>query len=500
MLRKMTIWLCAMVILAMPFPKQARAQDTSEVLRGFLEELLQPRQESRQSNRSTQQSADRRVPFGRRDMQLSFAPLVEETAPSVVNIYAARTVQARRSPFEGDPFFEQFFGNRFGQSQPRVQSSLGSGVIVDASGLIVTNNHVIAQADEIKVALSDGREFESEVVLRDERSDLAVLRIRAGVQLPALPFAESDQLLTGDLVLAIGNPFGVGQTITSGIVSAVARTRVGVSDFGFFIQTDAAINPGNSGGALIDMTGNLVGINTAIFSRSGGSNGIGFAIPANMVRAVVDQAKGGSDAFERPYIGASFDEVTSEMAESLGMNRPAGAIVVGIAKNGPADKSGLSVGDVVLAINDQRIEHTDALGYRLATLAISEVVELDVFSRGQLVSIRLTLARRPLEALPQTVSLEGRGPFAGAEVSNITEQMRRKMRLSRQANGVVIIDIGRATPAARAGFRRGDIIESVNGTAITDVAIMQQVVDEGGRSWRFRLNRGGRILQQFLRF
>lgn len=500
MLRVMTTCLCAIVLLTMPLSTQASAQDSSDVLRGFLEELLQPRQDSARSESSSQRSVERRVPFGRRDMQLSFAPLVEETAPSVVNIYAARTVQARRSPFEGDPFFEQFFGNRFGKSQPRVQSSLGSGVIVDASGLIVTNNHVIAQADEIKVALSDGREFESEVVLRDERSDLAVLRIGVGEQLPALTFAESDQLLTGDLVLAIGNPFGVGQTITSGIVSAVARTRVGVSDFGFFIQTDAAINPGNSGGALIDMTGRLVGINTAIFSRSGGSNGIGFAIPANMVRAVVVQAKGGSDAFERPYIGARFDEVTSEMAESLGMNRPAGAIVVGVIENGPAAKSGLNVGDVVLAINDQRIEHKDALGYRLATLAIGDVVDLDVFSRGELVNIRLKLANRPPEAQAQTASLDGRGPFAGAEVSDITSEIRSQLRLSRQVNGVVIIDIERGSPANRAGFRPGDIIEIVNGTAITDVTVMQQVVAEGGRSWRFRLNRGGRSIQQFLRF
>lgn len=500
MLRLKTISLCVMALLIVPLATNAKAQDSSEVLRGFLEELLQPQRNSTQSNDAAQSAGERRVPFGQREIQLSFAPLVEQTAPSVVNIYAARTVQARRSPFEGDPFFEQFFGNRFGQSRPRVQSSLGSGVIVDASGLIVTNNHVIAQADEIKVALSDGREFESEVVLRDERSDLAVLRIQTGQELPALTFAESDQLLTGDLVLAIGNPFGVGQTITSGIVSAVARTRVGVSDFGFFIQTDAAINPGNSGGALIDMTGRLVGINTAIFSRSGGSNGIGFAIPANMVRAVVDQAKGGSDAFERPYIGARFDEVTSEMAESLGMNRPAGAIVVGIIKNGPAEQGGLGVGDVVLAINGQRIEHTDALGYRLATLAIGDVVELDVFSRGELVTMRMTLASRPAEERARSVSLDGRGPFSGVEISNITEEIRRQLRLNRQTNGVVIIDIERGSPAVRAGFRPGDIIESVNGTAITDIDTMQRVVDEGGRSWRFRLNRGGRSIQQFLRF
>jgi S1-C subfamily serine protease len=207
-------------------------------------------------------------------------------------------------------------------SRPRMEQSLGSGVIVDPSALIVTNNHVIGDADQIKVALADGEEFESELVLRDERSDVAVLRIDAKRKLPFLQIADSDAVEVGDLVLAIGNPFGVGQTVTSGIVSALARTKLGVSDFGFFIQTDAAINPGNSGGALIGMSGRLIGINSAIYSRSGGSNGIGFAIPSNMVRAVISQAQGGADAFERPYLGARFDPVTPAIAESLGMRRP----------------------------------------------------------------------------------------------------------------------------------------------------------------------------------
>ena len=295
-----------------------------------------------------QAPAARRVPLGEAEVQLSFAPLVERTAPSVVNVYAARTVR-QRSPFAGDPFFEQFFGNQF-SGPPRVQSSLGSGVIVDETGLVVTNNHVISGADEIRVALADGREFDSKVMLRDERSDLAVVRLDTDETFPALPFGNSDELLTGDLVLAIGNPFGVGQTITSGIVSALARTRVGVADFGFFIQTDAAINPGNSGGALIDMQGRLVGINTAIFSRSGGSNGIGFAIPSNMVAAVVRQAQGGSDAFERPWLGASFQPVTPQIAESLGLDRPRGALVRDVDEEGPSAEAGLRAGDVVLAI------------------------------------------------------------------------------------------------------------------------------------------------------
>lgn len=480
----------------------AVAQNAEQQLRGMFEELFSPKQNTTrpQAQRRKNEGIARRVPFGRGEVQLSFAPLVEQTSPSVVNIYAARTVQARRSPFEGDPFFEQFFGRQFGQSRPRTQSSLGSGVIVDGGGLVVTNNHVIDGMDEIKVALADGREFDSEVVLRDERSDLAVLRIRTGEKLPTVPFAASDQLLTGDLVLAIGNPFGVGQTITSGIVSAVARTQVGVSDFGFFIQTDAAINPGNSGGALIDMSGRLVGINTAIFSRSGGSNGIGFAIPADMVRAVVNQAKGGSDAFERPYLGAQFDEVTSDMAEGLGMRRPSGAIVAGLAPKGPAQKAGLRVGDVLLAINGNRIEHPDALGFRLATLGVGDVAEFDVFSRGKLVSVKVTLSKQPVMPEVSEVKLDGRHPFAGATVSAITPALRRRLRLDESAQGVVIIEIERGAAAARSGFRPGDLIVSVNGARTPTVKDLTMVLDQGGRSWRLRVNRGGRTINQFLRF
>lgn len=480
------------------------AQNADNSIRGFLNELFQPRDEGQSLNdrqaKPEQSFTTRRIPLGQGDIQLSFAPLVEQTSTSVVNVYAARKVEQRQSPFAGDPFFEQFFGNRPGQRQPRVESSLGSGVIVDSAGLVVTNNHVIDGADQIKVALSDGREFESEVVLRDERSDLAVLRINAGEDLPSLDFAESDQLLTGDLVLAIGNPFGVGQTITSGIVSAVARTRVGVSDFGFFIQTDAAINPGNSGGALIDMTGKLVGINTAIFSRSGGSNGIGFAIPANMVRAVVAQAKGGSDAFERPYIGADFEQVTPEIAESLGMRRPSGAIVSGLVDGGPSDKAGIRVGDVLLAINGHRIEHPDALGYRLATLAINEVADVDVFSRGELVSLKIKLEAPPAAVAAKNFIVEGRSPFSGAEVSEITPEIMRKLRIRGELSGVIITDIQRGSNAARAGFRPGDIIVDVNGEDLTTIEVAKDVLSVDRRSWRFQLNRNGRSIRQFLRY
>src|SRR5580693_4860317 len=277
---------------------------------------------------SAASAQERRVPSSLNEIRLSYAPVVQRAAPTVVNVYAAKTVAAQ-NPFGDDPIFRRFFGVPGGE---QVQRSLGSGVLVDTSGLVVTNNHVIEGADQVKVSLSDKREFEAEIVLKDTRSDLAVLRLKTqGEKFPAIEFSDSDTLQVGDVVLAIGNPFAVGQTVTHGIVSAVARTQVGITDYQFFIQTDAAINPGNSGGALVDVSGRLVGINTAIFSRSGGSQGIGFAIPANMVRGVIASAQGGAHVVRRPWLGAKLQAVTPDIAESLNLKRPMGALVSSIA-------------------------------------------------------------------------------------------------------------------------------------------------------------------------
>ena len=281
------------------------------------------------------------MPSSAAELRLSYAPIVQRVQPAVVNVYAAKTVQ-NRNPLLDDPIFRRFFGVPGNKQPEQMQRSLGSGVMVDASGLVVTNNHVIEGADQVKISLADKREFEAEIVLKDGRTDLAVLRIKdAKEKFPTLDFANSDELLVGDVVLAIGNPFGVGQTVTHGIISALARTQVGITDYQFFIQTDAAINPGNSGGALVDMTGKLAGINTAIFSRSGGSQGIGFAIPANMVRVVVASAKGGGKAVKRPWLGARLQAVTPEIAETLNLKAPSGALVANVSPNSPAAKAGL---------------------------------------------------------------------------------------------------------------------------------------------------------------
>ena len=282
---------------------------------------------------------DRRVPSSGAELRLSYAPIVQRVQPAVVNVYAAKTVQ-NRNPLLDDPLFRRFFGVP-GQQPEQMQRSLGSGVMVDSTGLVVTNNHVIEGADQVKISLADKREFEAEIVLKDSRTDLAVLKIKDGKEkFATLDFANSDELLVGDVVLAIGNPFGVGQTVTHGIVSALARTQVGITDYQFFIQTDAAINPGNSGGALVDMTGKLAGINTAIFSRSGGSQGIGFAIPSNMVRVVVASAKSGGKAVKRPWLGAKLQAVTPEIAETMGLKLPNGALVANVAPNSPAARAG----------------------------------------------------------------------------------------------------------------------------------------------------------------
>ncbi|WP_412535243.1 DegQ family serine endoprotease [Mesorhizobium sp. BAC0120] len=440
---------------------------------------------------------DKRVPFGREDVELSFAPLVKNTAPAVVNVYASQKVRVR-SPFEGDPFFEQFFGDR--GIAPRMQQSLGSGVVVDPSGLVVTNFHVIKDADTVKVATSDGREFESKTLLKDESLDLAVLKISSPQPFPSVPVGDSDALDVGDLVLAIGNPFGVGQTTTSGIVSALARSHLGISDFGFFIQTDAAINPGNSGGALINMRGELVGINTAIYSRSGGSIGIGFAIPSNMVRAVLQSARNGNDYFERPYVGATFEEVTPQIAEALGLNKPQGALVSDVVAGGPAAAAGVKPGDVVLSMNGTAIEHVEALGYRLATQPIGSTVTLGIFSKGGNKAVNVALQRAPAGQSTEQVTIGGRSPFAGAKVAELSPRLAQRLGLNTETKGVAMVDIAPNSPAAGFGFQPRDIVREVNGEEIDTPQKLKEVAESNSRWWRFTVERDGRLIRQMLRY
>jgi Do/DeqQ family serine protease len=438
---------------------------------------------------------ERRVPSSLNELRLSYAPVVQRAAPTVVNVYAAKTV-AVQNPLLDDPIFRRFFGAQGGEQQ--VQRSLGSGVLVDASGLVVTNNHVIEGADQVKVSLSDKREFEAEIVLKDTRSDLAVLRLKTqGEKFPAIEFSDSDTLQVGDVVLAIGNPFAVGQTVTHGIVSAVARTQVGITDYQFFIQTDAAINPGNSGGALVDVNARLVGINTAIFSRSGGSQGIGFAIPANMVKVVVASAKGGGSAVKRPWLGAKLQAVTSEIAESLGVKRPTGALVASVTAGSPAARGGLKVGDLITTIDGQDVDDPNAFDYRFATKSLGGSARVGVIRSGKEAAV--TVALEPLPDTPhEELTISTRSPFQGVKVSNLSPALADDLRLDPSTDGVVITAVTDGSPAQSLGFKPGDLVVSVNNQKIAKTRDLEKATSQASRVWRITIMRGGQQMSVVL--
>jgi len=430
---------------------------------------------------------ERRVPT-QSELRLSYAPVVHHVAPAVVNVYAAKVVQ-NRNPLLDDPIFRRFFGVPGGGNQ--LQRSLGSGVIIDASGLVVTNNHVIEGADEVKVSLADKREFEATLVLKDPRTDLAVLRLKDGhEQFPFLDFADSDALQVGDVVLAVGNPFGVGQTVTHGIVSALARTQVGISDYRFFIQTDAAINPGNSGGALVDLTGKLIGINTAIFSRSGGSQGVGFAIPANMVRVVVTSAKTGGSAVVRPWLGAKLQAVTPEIADSMGLKRPAGALIANVTTNSPAGRAGLKAGDLIVSVDGQDVDDPNAFDYRFATKPIGGSARLGIVRAGHEQTMAVALQSAPQTPRDEIV-IRSRSPFSGVKIANLSPALVDELQLQNVEEGVAIVDVDSGSYASNLGFQRGDVIEEVNGQRISKTRDLERLTSAPNRSWRITIVRGG---------
>ncbi len=442
-----------------------------------------------------QGSSERAVPESRVQINLSFAPVVKKVAPAVVNVFTSRVVELRRAPmlFQ-DPMFKRFFGDLMPmppQQRRRIQNSLGSGVIVDPAGLVVTNHHVIQGSDQIKVVLSDRRELPAEVVLAEQKTDLAVLRVDAGDEvLPSVRLRDSDEIEVGDLVLAIGNPFGLGQTVTSGIVSAKARTQTNITDIGLFLQTDAAINPGNSGGALVDINGDLVGINTAIFSRSGGSQGIGFAIPSNLVRTVIAGAMQGGKLV-RPWLGATGTTVSADMAASLDLPRPVGMIVEIVVPGSPAAEAGLRRGDVIVAIDGREVADAEAIEFRIATLAVGSSVPVDVVRSGAQVRLSLTVAPPPDDPPRNLTLIEGTSPFAGATVGNLSPAFASELGLPPTARGVIVLKVIRRSPAARF-LRRGDVIVEVNGTKVDLVGTLQNVAARRAGRWLLRVRRGGR--------
>ncbi len=425
------------------------------------------------------------VPASQGEVKLSFAPVVKATAPAVVNVYTARV--DRSGPSSMAEFLQQFMGGQ--APQARVQQSLGSGVIVGADGLIITNNHVVDGAEQILVALADRREFPAKVLFSDARLDLALLRVDTkGVKLPVIRMGDSDRAEVGDITIAIGNPFGVGQTVTTGIVSAIARTGIGVSDWQFFIQTDAAINPGNSGGALLDSQGRLIGINTAIYSRTGGSNGIGFAIPSKIVRVFLAAADKGK--FVSGWIGVEGEPLTAESARLNGLDRPGGLLVTAVAPGSPGARAGIRPGDVLRTVDGKEVADGGQLRYSLATQGVGSSLQVQLFRAGKDQSVSVVLAAPPENPPRQITAIAGRSILSGVTVANLSPAYAQELGIGLPEAGVVVVEIQGNAPAARFGvLKPGDLIEGVGGHPIRTV---KDVVSEAGNGTAaITFSRGG---------
>lgn len=431
-------------------------------------------------------SDNRVIPGDANAMKASFAPVVREAAPAVVNI-AARGVQQVQDPF----------WSMFGQG-PRAQQvgSVGSGVIVRDSGVVVTNYHVINGMQQIRVILNDRREFTARVLLGDERSDIAVLQLEGvNERLPVLNIDDREEQQVGDLVLAIGNPFGVGQTVTNGIISALNRTETGISDSGSFIQTDAAINPGNSGGALVDMDGDLIGINTAIFSRSGSSSGVGFAVPATMVRRVVDSAVGGASAVIRPWLGVKGEAVSAEIARSLGLERPQGLVVMDVWANGPGARAGIREGDIITAVDGAEVNDQGGLNFRIGTREPNETVRVSLLRDGRAQTIDARVQPLPGEVDLDRATVIQAGALSGAQVLTLNPALADSLGGDPFSTGVIVGRVQRGSYANRVGLQGGDVIQAVNGRAVSSTGQLANVA----RGSEMTISRRGRTMTGVIR-
>lgn len=394
--------------------------------------------------------------FGNDGEMPSLAPMLEHSKPAVVNIATRSHVRVQDNPLLNDPFFRHFF-NIPDQPQRRFKQSLGSGVIFDAkAGLVLTNNHVIHRADEITVSLTDGRSFQAEVVGSDPATDVALIKIPAE-QLTALPLADSDKLRVGDFVVAIGNPFGLGQTVTSGIVSALGRSGLGIEGYENFIQTDASINPGNSGGALVNLRGELVGINTAIFSpgQKAGNIGIGFAIPSNMVKQIIDQLIEYGEV-QRAYLGVQMQDITPELAKAFDINSDQGAVVTFIQRDSAADNAGLKVGDIITSIDDVPLVNADNLRNTVGLLMIGQTIKLDIIREGKTKILNATVKKTQQQTAQNNGNVHPK--LAGATFGDIEESSPYYGKIK----GVMVYSVKRGSPAALSGLLSEDIITSVN--------------------------------------
>ena len=433
----------------------------------------------------------------------SFSPVVKRSMPAVVNISSSKVVKQQQMPrgMFDDPFFRQFFGGRMpdqqqGRQRAQRETSLGSGVVVSPDGYILTNNHVVEGATEVKVAFFDKREYPAKIVGTDKYTDVAVLKIdKTG--LTALPIADSSHAQVGDVVLAIGNPFGLGQTVTMGIISATGRAGLGIERYEDFIQTDAAINRGNSGGALIDTKGELVGINTAILSGDGGGNeGIGFAIPANLAHSIMDQLlKKGK--VTRGYMGILPQELTPDMAKAFGVPSGKGVAVAEVVAGGPASHAGLKVGDVIVGVNGEPVDDVNGFRLRVAAFAPGTTVHLKVERGSQTVDLPVTLTEYNMEKAENDTgngnlpSGGEKGALGGVTVQGLTSDLRQQLQLPEGTSGVVITDLDEDSAAARAGLEQGDVIVQVNRHPVNTVADFNRFVKEGtGNSTLLLVKRG----------
>ncbi len=445
----------------------------------------------------------RTPPASQAEVQLSYAPLVKQVSAAVVNVYASRVVTSQRArgfPFD-DPLFAELFGGQ-APSMPRerMQRSLGSGVLVGQEGIVVTNNHVIAGMTDVRVSLVDQREYDADIVLTDAVSDIAVLKIReAKDTFPVVPLADVEQIEVGDIVLAIGNPFGLGQSVSQGIISAVRRVQKKGGEQAVYLQTDAAINQGNSGGALIDMQGELVGINTSIFTKGGGSDGIGFAVPSSIVKLVVDAARAGDKVVRRPWLGAELQTVTREIAEAMGLERPTGALVADVVPASPAETAGLKAGDVITSIDGRPLEDPTALSYQLTIRKLGSTARLDVLRDGK--TLRATLKTEPApETVPRNEQvIAGNGPFTGAKVVNLSPAVAEEIGLDGPPRGVLVLDIERGSIAARLGLERGDRVLMLNDVKIEAVEDLAKVNAAMERLWKVTIQRNGQVQTRMFR-
>lgn len=464
-----------------------------------------------ESNPATEISQDKntsRIPQSNAEIKLSFAPLVKKIEPAVVSISSQRVITTGyRHPFIDDPFFAPFFGNRFlgkgGLSRQRVESSLGSGLIVSPEGLVVTNAHVIDGASEVKIILPDEKEMDTETILIDKASDIALLQIKAeneDIVFPYATFKPSEELEVGDLVLAIGNPFGVGQTVTSGIVSALARSSLGINDYNFFIQTDAAINPGNSGGPLVAMDGNVVGINTAIYSRNGGNIGIGFAIPSETVQSVIRAKKAGNindSGIVRSWLGITGQKPDSDLAKSLELDSPHGVLITSVHSASPLKIAGIKTGDVITAVNGKQVRDPAEMNFRWSQTEPGEQTDITFYRKGKNHTVTITAILPPDEPPADTTLLEGGHLLNGATIANINPAIAFNLGILEES-GVVVTDTKNTSRASQI-VNKGDILKNINGKDIKNVKDAVKILNKSGNSIDLTIQKDGKTKRIVIR-